>query len=322
MSLTDQTIRALRRLEEIVLETLRQHGISRSALGNEYLSDISGDTVVRKLVPDRPPGEAPPDVTLCLRALEVCGVDGMEVLSSLCPAEAPEVLLSVMPVPGFDRAEERKAKQRKGYRRRRELLRTVAKLETAIPRDDPSARKIWPVRRADPKLSPVYEELETLEERRHRDRGAVEEVCEDVLAIEHDSLSFPESLRRVGMLGIWSSVQRSAQRLYFARDALALSTSLARKLYDLALPRLVEPNRLSQGLRERRPHGPSQTLPRSRRPSQPRSRPHRMEVPAIPSSLGRRVLPLAQRASTTVPGDRRGARRFDRDLGPLVGEGA
>lgn len=235
MSLTEQTTQALRCLEEIVLETLRQHGISRTALGNKYLLDVSGDTVCRKLIPDRPEGEVPPDVTLCLRALEVCGVDGMEVLGALCPAGVPEVLLSAMPVPGFDRDEEQKVKRRKGYKRRRRLLRAAEKLEATIPRNDPAVRKIWPVRRSDPELGPVYEELEGLEEERHRDRGVVEEVCEEVLARECDSLSLAEAVHRVGVLGIWGSVQCAAQRLHFARDGLVRSTALSKKLGDESL---------------------------------------------------------------------------------------
>lgn len=234
-SMTDQTIQALRRLEEIVLEALRKHGISRHALGEQYLDGVSSKTVRRKLVPDRPEGEVPPDVTLCFQALEVCGVDGMEVLSSLCPARTPEVLLSIMPIPGFDRAEERRAERTKGYQRRRRLLQAAEKLEGWIPRDDPTAKEIWPVRHSDPELGPVYEELERLDEMRHRDRDAVAEISEAVLSRGNDCLSFTEALLQVGMLGIWSSVQLSAQRLHFARDALVMSIGLARKLGDESL---------------------------------------------------------------------------------------
>lgn len=235
MSLTEQTIQALRRLEEVVLEALRKRGISRHALGEKYLDGITGETVRRKLVPDRPEGEAPPDATLCFRALEVCEVDAVEVLGSLCPAKSPEVLLSILPIPGFDLQAERKAERTKGYQRRRKLLRVAKELEAAIPRDDPAAKKIWPVRRSDPELGPVYEKLEKLDEERHRDSAAVEKICEKELTRACDSLAFAEAIHRVGLVGIWSSVQRSGQRLYFARDALAVSTSLARKLGDESL---------------------------------------------------------------------------------------
>lgn len=235
LPLTDRTTALLRRLEEMALELVDQRGTSRTALAREL--GVAGNTLTANLDPDRPPEETT-DPRWAFAVFEHFGRDPIQVLAGLCPADAPEELLSILPIPGLDPAEERRKRRTKAHKERVACLQAARRLDAWLPREsDEALARPWPERRfRDPDLEPVYHELEELEERRHRDAVAVEETCREALIRPlPDKPTLPEAIRRVGLLGIWGTVQRSKHRLELARDALSLSIAFARRLGDESL---------------------------------------------------------------------------------------
>lgn len=236
LPLTDRSTQLLRRLEAMALELIDQRGTSRTALAAEL--GVAGNTLTANLDSDRPAGETT-DPRWAFAVFEHFGRDPVRLLAGLCPADRPEELLAVLPVPGLDPAEERRKRRTKAHKQRVECLDAARRLDAWLPQApaEDLMTKPWLERRfRDPDLEPVYGELEDLEERRHRDAAAVEETCRRALTSPlPDDPTVPEAIRRTGRLGIWGTIQRSKQRLQFARDALSLAISFARQVGDESL---------------------------------------------------------------------------------------
>lgn len=212
------------RLYERIVEILEEGPYSRNSLSKElgrnrfYLRD--------HLLPDRQ------DFDLAFEVGEAMGLSPSELLAPILDGVLPEVVLSSLPAAGDDRRENR-WRPTSDERLDREFLTAIRGMEGRVGPAPKLQTVPWPKRREDPELAPVYSELEHLDELRRAEPGRVLETCH--AAITDGSEAPGGSLRRIGLAGIWCSVQRSRGRLRPARDGLCVTLRLARALGDRSL---------------------------------------------------------------------------------------
>lgn len=172
------------------------------------------------------------DFDLAFQVGEILGLSPSELLAPVLAGVPPEVVLASLPAPSNDRGKNR-WRPTSNEEGDQSFLTALRKLSGRV-RPAPELREAeWPKRREAPRYEAIYSELENLDELRRTDPEGVLETCHSGLT---DSSEGARGwLRKIGLAGIWCSVQRSRRRLRPARDGLCISLPLARQLGDNSL---------------------------------------------------------------------------------------